>query len=124
MIDYYLKFASKQEAETVLTNLNILAETSQEDGSVLLVPTGLASVDFIGTIYKPTGVTLTSEDGMEYPEMKALDGYHVNLRFAGGLPIVYALDVESGEYVEIPSTIPNDLAPYTVEPTTPSRVWA
>ena len=124
MIDYYLKFASKQEAETVLTKLNILVKVVEEDSTEYLPASSFVSIDFIGTIYKPTGVTLTSEDGMEYPEMKALDGYHVNLRFAGGLPIVYALDVESGEYVEIPSTIPNDLAPYTVEPTTPSRVWA
>ena len=123
MIDYYLKFASKQEAETVLTKLNILAETSQEDGSVLLVPTGLASVDFVGTIYKPTGVTLKSEDDMEYPEFKALDGYHVNLRFAY-LPSVYAVDAETGESVELPSTIPDNLAPYIVEPASPSRVWA
>ena len=124
MIDYYLKFASKQEAETVLTKLNILVKVVEEDSTEYLPASSFVSIDFIGTIYKPTGVTLTSEDGMEYPEMKALDGYHVNLRFAGGLPIVYALDVESGEYVEIPSTIPNDLAPYIVEPTSPSRVWA
>ena len=124
MIDYYLKFASKQEAETVLTKLNILVKVVEEDSVEYLPASSFVSTDFIGTIDKPTGVTLTSEDGMEYPEYKALDGYHVNLRFAGGLPIVYALDVESGEYVEIPSTIPNDLAPYTVEPTSPSRVWA
>ena len=124
MIDYYLKFASKQEAETVLTKLNILVKVVEEDSTEYLPASSFVSIDFVGTIYKPTGVTLKSEDGMEYPEMKALDGYHVNLRFAGGLSIVYAFDVESGEYVEIPSTIPNDLAPYTVEPTTPSRVWA
>ena len=124
MIDYYLKFASEEEAETVLTKLNILVKVVEEDSTQYLPASSFVSIDFIGTIYKPTGVTLTSEDGMEYPEMKALDGYHVNLRFAGGLPIVYALDVESGEYVEIPSTIPNDLAPYIVEPTSPSRVWA
>ena len=124
MIDYYLKFVSKQEAETVLTKLNILVKVVEEDSTEYLPASSFVSIDFIGTIYKPTGVTLKSEDGMEYPEMKALDGYHVNLRFAGGLPIVYALDVESGEYVEIPSTIPNALAPYIVEPTSPSRVWA
>ena len=124
MIDYYLKFVSKQEAETVLTKLNILVKVVEEDSTEYLPASSFVSIDFVGTIYKPTGVTLTSEDGMEYPEIKALSGYHVNLRFAGGLPIVYALDVESGEYVEIPSTIPNDLAPYIVEPTSPSRVWA
>ena len=34
--------------------------------------------DLIGTIYKPTGVLLKDEEQNEYPEMKAVDGYHVN----------------------------------------------
>ena len=123
MIDYYLKFASEEEAETVLTNLNILVKVVEEDSVEYLPASSFVSIDFVGTIYKPTGVTLKSEDGMEYPEMKALDGYHVNLRFAY-LPSIFAIDVETGESVEIPSTIPDDLAPYIVEPVSPSRVWA
>lgn len=123
MIDYYLKFASKQEAETVLTKLNILVKVVEEDSTEYLPASSFVSIDFIGTIYKPTGVTLTSEEGLEYPEMKALDGYHVNLRFAY-LPSTYAVDAETGEQVEIPSVIPDALAPYIVEPTSPSRVWA
>ena len=35
--------------------------------------------DLIGTIYKPTGVTLTDEDGIECPEMEEVVGYHVNM---------------------------------------------
>ena len=107
MIDYYLKFASEEEAETVLTNLNILVKVVEEDSVEYIPASSFVSIDFIGTIYKPTGVTLTSEDGMEYPEMKALDGYHVNLRLT-----------------ELPETLPDALAPYIVEPTSPSRVWA
>lgn len=34
--------------------------------------------DLIGTIYKQTGVLLKDEEQNEYPEMKAVDGYHVN----------------------------------------------
>ena len=104
MIDYYLKFKNQKEADKVLANI-------------------VASIDVIGEIYKPTGKLLADEDGNEYPELKALTGYHVNLRFAY-LPITYAVDAETGEYVEIPSTIPDALAPYIVEPTSPSRVWA
>jgi len=37
-------------------------------------------LDIIGTMYRETGTMLTSEDGMEYPEMEAIDGYHANLR--------------------------------------------
>ena len=37
-------------------------------------------LDIIGTMYRATGTMLTTEDGMEYPEMEAVDGYHANLR--------------------------------------------
>ena len=40
--------------------------------------TGTA-IDMIGTIYTETGNMLTDDEGMEYPEMTALDGYHANL---------------------------------------------
>ena len=107
MIDYYLKFVSKQEAETVLTKLNILVKVVEEDSVEYLPASSFVSIDFVDIIYKPTGVTLKSEDGMEYPEMKALDGYHVNLRLT-----------------DLPEALPDALAPYIVEPTSPSRVWA
>ena len=58
--------------------------------------------DIIGTIYKPSGVLLTDEDGNEYPEMVALEGYHVNT-----LP-----------------PLADGLEPYVVAPTTLSRVFA
>jgi hypothetical protein len=37
-------------------------------------------LDIIGTIYQPTGETLTDDDGNEFPEMAAIEGYHANLR--------------------------------------------
>ena len=37
-------------------------------------------LDIIGTMYRATGTMLTDSDGMEYPEMEAVDGYHANLR--------------------------------------------
>lgn len=33
----------------------------------------------IGTIYKPSGVTLKDDMGNEYAEMVAIEGYHVNV---------------------------------------------
>ena len=37
-------------------------------------------LDIIGTMYSATGNMLTDGEGMEYPEMEAVDGYHANLR--------------------------------------------
>ena len=37
-------------------------------------------LDIIGTMYRETGNMLTDDEGMEYPEMEAVDGYHANLR--------------------------------------------
>jgi len=59
------------------------------------------ALDIIGTIYKPTGNTLTDEEGMEYPEMAAIDGYHANLIAEAGLDL-----------------------PTIEAPATPYRVWA
>lgn len=103
MIDYYLKFKDQVEAEDTLTNLDFLTETEIESGSLVLVPTGLASIDFVATIYKPTGVMLEDTEGNEYPELAPLEGYHVNVRAGEEIP---ALDM------------------HKIEPKTPSRIWA
>jgi hypothetical protein len=123
MIDYYLKFANQAEAEDVLSSLSFLTEIENEDESVVLVSTGLASIDFVGVIHKTTGNMLEDIDGNEYPELAPLEGYHVNLRLAS-LPVTQSVDEVTGEVTELASSIPDLLAPYIVEPTTPSRVWA
>ena len=43
-------------------------------------PIAGVDLDVIGTIWKPTGETTTSEDGMIVPEMSMIDGYHANIR--------------------------------------------
>ena len=58
--------------------------------------------DLIGTIYKPTGTMLKDSEGNDYPEMKAVDGYHVNV-----LP-----------------PLAESLERYVVTPTTQMRVFA
>lgn len=122
MIDYYLKFASEEEAKEVLFANDLLLEYTNDEVTYLSA-SPIASIDYVGIIFKPTGKILKDEEGLEYPEMKALDGYHVNVRITS-LPNKTVIDADTGEYVEIPSTIPDDLAPYIVEPTSPSRVWA
>jgi len=44
--------------------------------------------DLIGTIYRPSGVMLTDEFGNEYPQMLAIDGYHVNVITDGDMSLV------------------------------------
>ena len=53
--------------------------------------------DLIGTIYKASGVILTDEEGNEYPEMKALEGYHVNVLPQDNMSLVepYIVEVNS-----------------------------
>jgi len=60
-------------------------------------------LDIIGTIFKPTGNMIQSEDG-EYPEMEALDGYHANIR---GITAEQAA-----------------LLPTIAKPNNPVRTWA
>jgi hypothetical protein len=60
------------------------------------------AIDVIGTIYKPTGKMLKSDEG-SYPEMAPLDGYHANVRVLKEAP---------------------ELEAYRVHPVTPARVWA
>jgi hypothetical protein len=80
--DLYLRFKDEDEATEVLEGY-------------------AGAVDVIGVIYKPTGETLQGEDG-PYPEMKAVEGWHVNVR-GPMLP---------------------ELLPYAVEVASPVRVWA
>lgn len=98
MKNYYLKFIDHADLEDTLISTG-LAETHQE------VFTPSVTLDVIGIIHKPTGNTLTTEDGMKYPEMMPIDGYHANLK------------AELTEQQEA-------LLPLIPAPTTPYRVWA
>jgi hypothetical protein len=80
--DLYLRFTDESEATALLTDYP-------------------GSVDIIGTIYKPTGVMLTTDEG-EVAEMAPLAGWHVNTR---------------GPMLE-------SLIEFAVEPEHPVRVWA
>lgn len=71
------------------------------------IPAGqkFVNMSIIGIIYKPSGLMLTDEtEGLEYPEMLPIDGYHVNVR-------------TNGEDT-------TDILPFAIEPTNPIRVWA
>ena len=97
--DFFLKFNDEAEA-----NAALFTEQTDVQGDVVetvLVPK-YAAVDVVGTIYKPTGKMLKAPEG-PVPEMKAVPGWHVNVRHTDDAP---------------------ELAPYRVFPQTPSRMWA
>ena len=66
------------------------------------------SFDIVGLIHEPTGTMLTDEEGMEYPEMAPIPGWHVNLRIRGDYmrDEAEAIDATDG-----------------VSPVTPHRTW-
>lgn len=97
--DYFLKFADQAEADSVLFD-----EQTNVQGDVVetvKVPKYTA-IDVIGTIYKPTGKTVTTTEG-PVDEMAPLEGWHVNVRHTDEAP---------------------ELAAYQVFPDTPARGWA
>jgi len=108
MIDYYLKFTDELQANSVLYTKVPTAwseSVSMDEPPVAIEwmdKPNYDNIDVIGTIYKTTGTMLTNEEGMEYPEMQAIEGYHVNIR----------------NYTEAP-----ELDQYAVVPTIPQRVW-
>jgi len=97
MNDYYLKAESKEAFDAALG----AAGFATEFGTI--VPQGHA-LDVIGVIREATGEMLTSEDGIVYPELAPVPGWHVNYR---------------GE------ALPAELQPFEIDaPSTPVRVWA
>lgn len=120
--DFYLKLSSEESVPTVLSAFYKQDTTSEFDpeteeeivtnvGDPYFVQNSPDyAIDLVGIIYKPTGNILTDAEGIEYPEMAPLDGYHINIRLNGE---------KRREDVEA-------LSDYFVdpEPTTPSRVWS
>jgi hypothetical protein len=99
--DFYLKLVSEASMPSVLSSFY------DEEGE-FVSNTADYSIDVVGVLHEPTGVTITNDEGMEYPEMAALDGWHVNIRLSSDTmrDAVEALDVSHG-----------------VTPDAPKRVW-
>ena len=119
--DFYIKLNSEADMPTALAAFykqdyttivdpETGEESTQIEGDPYLV-SGSAdyAIDVVGVLQKATGVMLTDDEGFEYPEMAALDGWHVNLRLSGDNR---RADAEA-------------LVAYTVDPSpvTPARVW-
>jgi len=75
-MDYQLRTDTKEETDAALVAANILTEQVYE-GVTTLVPTGLVSIDYIGSIPKPS--TLDEEGNIITPG--AVDSrFHTNIR--------------------------------------------
>jgi hypothetical protein len=108
--DYYLKFADKAEADSVLyTEVPVAWDNTDPENPVVTETEqrqNYRNTDVLPLVEDVPG-TFDPETGeMQVPPQYAL-GYHVNIR---------CLDSEDGETLE----------PYKVDPTpvTPARVWA
>lgn len=96
-LDIHLKFPDEATATRLMLATGLLRQvddqTVQGHGQM---------IDIIGPIYKATGTMLTDAEGMEYPEMVNVGGWHVNMR---------------GE-------LPEAIAQYKITVTgTPHRIW-
>lgn len=100
MTDLCLRFESRQQMVDTLYDI-----IEPEDLSEIHVIPKYKNIDDIGTIYKPTGNTITDSEGNEYQEQLPIPGYHVNIRLMGNEP-------------------PTGLEQHIITPQTPYRVWA
>jgi hypothetical protein len=103
MQDLYLSFPDESTAKSILYRIEGAQEATDKTPAVegYEVP-NYANIDTIGTIYKPTGKMLQSENG-EYPATAPILGWYVNVR-------VVSEDASA-------------LEPFKVTPSTPMRVW-
>jgi len=88
--DFYLRFDTPADADAVLY------EGEGDDRRAKY-----AAIDVLGTIWKPTGNALMTEEG-EVFEHAPIDGWHVNVRHNAEAP---------------------ELEAYRVFPATPQRMW-
>lgn len=101
-MDFYLKFASEEEARSVL--YTVTPAVLNEEGEVVTeeqVKPNYMNIDVLGVLYEKQEIV----DPENPPEPVPLDGWHVNVRTING---------EDGA----------PLDPFKVEPKAPRRVWA
>jgi len=109
MRDVFLKFADHAEALTAFNAVGVTVPAAEEGETQLTysdtaLPAGMLALKPVGAncdglVYTPTGETVADGEGMEYPEMAAVAGYHVNLRMAedAALPAALAANAATPE---------------------------
>lgn len=98
MQDFYLKYPTVHHAKRALIALGF----TESEGDIYHDE---AVIDYVGVVHAPTGRVLKDGDE-EYPELKPVDGYHVNIRTWNA-----GLAEQLGKLKE------------NVHPATPTRVW-
>jgi len=95
--DFFLKLTSEADMATVLSAF-------YDDEGEFVGNTADYAIDVVGVLQEPTGATLTDDDGMDYPEMSSLDGWHVNIRLLTEVmqDAVEALDNAHGVTPQLP----------------------
>ena len=83
-LDIHLKFPDEATATSLMLEAGLLQQVTDDDENVLNIQGQGQMIDIIGPIYKATGTMLTNGEGVEYPEMADVGGWHVNMR--GDLP--------------------------------------
>ena len=103
--DFYYAFTDEAAAATALQPFY---HQPDEGDAYLVMNSHNHSFDIVGLIHEPTGNMLTDAEGIEYPEMAPIPGWHVNLRIRGDYmrTEAEAIDAVSG-----------------VVPATPHRTW-
>ena len=101
MTDFYLKFASEEEANSVL--YTVTPAVLSEDGEVVTeeqVKPNYMNIDVLGVLYEKQEIV----DPENPPEPIPLEGWHVNVRVVDGEDAT-------------------PLQPFSVVPTLPRRIW-
>ena len=125
-VDWYIKVANRAALITALKGPSESRDTYDDDGNVtgtetvyphsiiaqdedgndVIRATNWVRVDEIGSIYAPTGNTLTDDEGNSYPEMAAVAGYHANLRKLSDKADTLIQHLEDGGDTITPPTTP------------------
>lgn len=115
-MNYYLKTSSELELWEALETANLATRDYDPEDALNVRPDDLemdadwspsgafdwrftgTALDIIGAIWKETGNMLTDDEGLEYPEMAAVDGYHANLIADAGIEGLPTIDAPSSPY--------------------------
>jgi len=115
-VDWYLKVSDRAALIAALKGPSESSDTGtvyphsiitqNDDDNDLIMATHWVRVDDIGSIYAPTGKTLTDDEGNEYPEMAAVAGYHANLRKLSDKADTLIQHLEDGGNIITPPATP------------------
>ena len=131
--DFYIKLNSEADMPTALAAFykqdyttivdpETGEESTQLEGEPYFVSTTADyAIDVVGVLHEPTGVTLTDGEGFGYPEMVALDGWHINIRIRGGILNKDPEDADAENTLR--DTVEALDVSHGVTPDAPKRVW-